>query len=133
MEILMYVLTILNSLVLIVILWKQNLYSVSFTAYRTTRKDTLLGWELTVWKMFRNGTWASGSIILRIPIRNRKKTELREEVERMKKYSAQNKLQNLTAMFSWLKTWKDVKEFEKNYSVVDPEIVSSLVKNFKEK
>ena len=45
-------------------------------------------------------------------------------------YSQQNKLQTLSAKFSWLKTWKEVRQFEKDYSVVDRKIVANLVTNF---
>ena len=29
------------------------------------------------------------------------------------------KIHYLNSMFSWLKTWDDVKQFEKDYSIVD--------------
>jgi hypothetical protein len=29
------------------------------------------------------------------------------------------KIHYLSSMFSWLKTWDDVKQFEKDYSIVD--------------
>jgi hypothetical protein len=46
------------------------------------------------------------------------------------KESQQNKFQTLSAKFSWLKTWEQVRQFEKDYSVVDRKIVERLVANF---
>lgn len=48
-------------------------------------------------------------------------------------YDSKNKLQALSAKFSWLSTWEEVKQFEKDYSVVDRKIVENLVANFKYK
>ena len=71
---------------------------------------------------------------LSISLRNKRKVELEEEVNRMiSKYSHQAKLQHLSATFSWLKTWEQVRQFEKDYSVVDRKIVENLVANFKPK
>lgn len=44
--------------------------------------------------------------------------------------SEQNRLQSLTAKFSWLKTREQVMQFEKDYLVVDREIVERLVRDF---
>ena len=65
-----------------------------------------------------------------IPIKNKKKVEKQEDIERMIKYSYQNKLQTLSVKFSWLKTWDEVEEFQKDYTIVDKNIVESLVDNF---
>ena len=47
------------------------------------------------------------------------------------KYSDQQKRQTLSAKFSWLKTTEEVKQFEKDYSVVDRKLVADLVSGFK--
>ena len=74
---------------------------------------------------------ASGVYTLVIPIKNKKKVEKEEEINRMiATYSQQNKLQTLSAKFSWLKTWDEVRQFEKDYTVVDRKIVANLVTNF---
>ena len=56
---------------------------------------------------------------------------MQEEAQRMiAKYSQQEKLQSLSAKFSWLKTWDEVKEFQKYYTCVDQKIVENLVDKF---
>ena len=67
----------------------------------------------------------------RIPVRNKRKTELAEEVSRLiKSNSRQHKIQTLSAIFSWMKTWEEVRQFEKDYSIVDKDTVERLVINF---
>lgn len=126
----MTALTILNSIVLIYLLLKVNtkLY-IEFKKEKTFRNNTLLGYSFTLWRKLNFG--ATGVYKIHIPVRNRRKTELREEVNRMiAKYDNQSKRQALSAMFSWLKTWEEVRQFEKDYSVVDRKIVESLVHGF---
>ena len=81
---------------------------------------TLLGYDVWLW----------GSHF-RIPIRNKRRTELREEVDRMLLHPDKKHIkQQLGAMFSWLETWEEVAQFEKDYSIVDRKIVQDLVAKF---
>jgi hypothetical protein len=125
-------LIILNTLAIVYILiFKDAKYYFTFRKNETFINKTLLGYHLTLWRKTSYG--ATGIFSYYFPIRNRHKVETREEVERMiNSYSQQNKLQSLSAKFSWLKTWKEVKQFEKDYLVVDRKIVENLVSNFKE-
>ena len=130
----MIILTILNTLAIVyLLLTKQARLSISVRREETTWDKTLLGYRITLWKKV-NEYSSRGIYSIYIPRRNKRKTELEEEVNRMiSKYSHQAKLQSLSAMFSWLKTWEEVRQFEKDYSVVDRKIVENLVANFKPK
>lgn len=120
----MIILTILNSVILLylIISRKSNLYI-------TFERDTLVGYDITLWKN-TSESCSNGIYTLHIPLKNKNKVELSEEVSRLINGSMQNKRQALTAKFSWLKTWEEVRQFEKNYSVVDTRIVENLVSGF---
>jgi len=127
----MVYLTILNSLILVyLIISYKSKYHLSFDKESTFTNNNLLGYRISVWEKTEN-CWSSRKFSVYIPIRNRKKTELHEEVSRMiAKYSKQQKLQSLSSKFSFLKTLDEVKQFETDYSVVDKKIVEKLVSNF---
>jgi hypothetical protein len=128
----MNILIILNTLAIIYLfLVKQANLSITLQKEKTIWEKTLLGYRIILWK--KTSEYSSrGLYSVYIPIKNKKKTELTEEINRMiAKYSPQAKQQQLSAMFSWLKTWKEVRQFEKDYSVVDRKIVENLVSNFK--
>ena len=130
----MIILTILNTLAIVyLLLTKQAHLSISARRQEACFSKTLIGYSITLWK--KTSEYSSRGIYsIYIPIRNKRKVELEEEVNRMiHKYDHQAKLQRLTATFSWLKTWEEVKQFEKDYSVVDRKIVENLVANFKPK
>ena len=124
-------LTIINSIFILYLLIKGNkTYYFTFTKEKTFYKKTLLGYLITLWRKETYG--ASGVYTLYIPIRNRRKIELKEEVERLIK-DRTNTPYTLRAKFSWLKTWEEVKQFERDYSIVDAEIVNELVSKFPQK
>ena len=127
----MIYLTILNTLAIIyLIVSKKSKYYLRFRKETTTYNNTLLGYRLSLWEKLSGGS-ASSSHSIYLKIRNTKKTKMQEEAIRMiANYSQQNKLQSLTAQFSWLKTWAEVKEFQKYYTCVDQKIVENLVSNF---
>lgn len=115
--------TLLNTLAIAVIFYKLQVITVRVYKNHTFWNKTVTGYSIFI-----------GKFRFRIPVRNRHKVELREEIERMIAcYSEQNKLQTLSAKFSWLKTWDQVRQFEKDYSVVDRKIVERLVANFSPK
>jgi len=125
----MIYLTILNTLA-IVYLIAFSKYYLRFEAETTYYNNTLLGYRLSLWKK-ANEHSANLKHFIYLKIRNKKATEMQEESQRMiANYSQQNKLQSLTAMFSWLKTWEEVREFQKYYTCVDNKIVENLVSNF---
>jgi hypothetical protein len=128
----MNILIILNTLAIVyLLLTKQADLSISVRREETTWNKVLIGYRITLWK--KTSEYSSRGIYsIYIPRRNKRKTELEEDVNRMiNKYSHQGKLQSLSAMFSWLETWEQVRQFEKDYSVVDRKIVENLVANFK--
>jgi hypothetical protein len=127
----MIYLTIINTLAIIYLIFaKSTKLYFQFRVEKTTWNKTILGYRLVLWK--RLSAYESSSVYqLYLTIRNRKKTEMSEDAQRMiAKYSQQNKRQSLHAKFSWLKTWDDVKEFQKYYTCVDKKIVEDLVANF---
>lgn len=123
----MVILTLINSFILILILFKPNL-SVTIREERTFSNKTLLGWDIILWKSRGHGS-KSSIFNLRIPIRNRKKTILKEDINRLIQDKT-NQNYTLNAMFSWLKTEKQVLTFKKDYQIVNPSLVNSLVDNF---
>lgn len=121
------ILTILNTLAILVIFFKLKIIEIHTYGNKTFWNKTLTGYD--VWLIF-----FGKKFYFKIPIKNHRKAELSEEVQRMiATYSQQDKLQTLSAKFSWLKTWEDVRQFEKDYSVVDRKIVERLVSEFKPK
>lgn len=126
-------LSIINSIsIILVILTKNNKYHIGIRKNETFHYRTVLGYYITLWKS-TNESSANGIYTTYIPIRNAKKIKLEEEIERIMQYSYQNKYQSLNAMFSWLKTEKQVEQFEKNYSVIDRKIVEKLVSDWRSK
>jgi hypothetical protein len=116
----MIYLTTLNTIAILLIFFKLEIIKVTICKDETFWNKKLLGYDV----------WVQG-FYFRIPIRNKKKTELSEDVNHMiVKCSNKSKLQKLSSIFSWLKTWDEVKQFERDYSVVDRKIVEKLVTNF---
>jgi len=127
----MIYLTILNTLAIAyLIASKKSKYYLQFRKETTTWDKILLGYRLSLWeKTSEHSSSSKHSIYLKI--RDRKKTEMVEDARRMiAKYSQQDKRQSLTAKFSWLKTWDEVREFQKYYTCVDKKIVENLVSKF---
>lgn len=127
----MIYLTILNTLAIVYLITaKKSKYYLKFKKETTTYENILLGFRLSLWQKV-NEYSASSKKSIYLKIRDRKKTEMQEEARRMiARYSQQNKLQSLSAKFSWLKTWDEVKEFQKYYTCVDQKIVENLVAKF---
>jgi hypothetical protein len=123
----MVTLTIINSLVLIYLLIKGNK-----SYYTTLKKDysdkVFLGYTFTIWRRTTYG--ASGVFVQQISFRNRRKVQLAQDVDRIKKDKV-NQRYTLGAIFSWLKTHEQVAEYVKNYREINPEFVDDLVVNFK--
>jgi hypothetical protein len=116
----MIYLTILNTIAILIIFLKLGIIKITIRRDETFWNKTLIGYDVWVQKVY-----------FRIPIRNKHKTELNEEINRMiTKYDNQSNHQTLYAKFSWLKTLEEVSQFEKDYSVVDRKIVEELVSNF---
>ena len=121
-------LTIINSIFILYLLIKGNrTYYFTFEKEKTFYKKTLSGYLITLWRKETYG--ANGVYTLHIPIKNRRKIELKEEVERLIK-DRTNTPYTLRAKFSWLKSWEEVKQFKKDYSIVDAEIVNELISKF---
>lgn len=126
----MITLTILNTLAILYLLIKGNsTYYFGFEIERTYFKKNVLGYAIILWKKHDYG--ATSVYKLYIPVRNRRKVELTEEVQRLiSNTSSHNRVHTLTAKFSHLKTWSEVRQFEKDYSVVDRKLVERLVSDF---
>lgn len=126
------IITAINTLCVIYLILskKSNLY-FELRKEESFLENTLLGYRLTLYKKLSEYS-ASGIYSIYFKIRDKKKVETQEEVIRMiAKYSDQQKRQTLSAKFSWLKTTEEVKQFEKDYSVVDRKLVADLVSGFK--
>ncbi len=128
----MIFLTILNTVAIIYLLAKQSKFYIRFSTDTSWHIKTVVAYKLELWKSI-NDSSAKGVYTLRLPIRNKQKIEKQEEIDRLLKMTKPQRLQMLTSTFSWLKTKKEVLQFEKDYSIVDKEIVTNLVTNFKEK
>lgn len=123
------ILTLLNSIGLIYIYSKSaNGFYITFRKENTIFVNTLLGYTLTLWR--RKPYGASGIYSLYFPVKNRAKTELKEEVDRLKK-DKYNQEYTLRAKYSWLRTHGQVTEFVRKYREVNPDVVDELVANFK--
>jgi hypothetical protein len=123
--------TILNTLAIAYLFYKQNGLYLEFKKDRTFINHTLVGYEVTLYRR-DSKYFSTGIYTISIPIRNKEKVEKREEILRMvASYSPENIRYSLSAKFSWLKTWEEVRQFEKDYSVVDRKIVANLVSNFR--
>lgn len=126
------IITAINTLcVIYLILSKNSKLYFELRKEESFLENTLLGYRLTLYKKLSEYS-ASGIYSIYFKIRDKNKVETREEVLRMiAKYSDQQKRQTLSAKFSWLKTNEEVKQFEKDYSVVDRKLVADLVSGFK--
>lgn len=116
-------LTLFNTLAL---LYLVSLRYIKLGISRNTVSQITVGFHLMQGKP---DTGCSKSFFY-LPIRNYKKVETRAEVKRLKA-SYPNHRQPLRAMFSWLKTSKEVQEFQSSYECVDKEFVAQLVQGFK--
>jgi hypothetical protein len=126
----MIALTILNTIAIAYLLYKKGKFYIDWRKDTTFIKNTVVAYHITLWKK-TSGFSASSVYTLVIPIKNKIKFEKEEEINRMiATYSHHNKLQTLSAKFYRLKTWNEVRQFEKDYSVVDRKIVANLVTNF---
>ena len=110
------VLIIINSIIIIFMLT----HHVRFGLIYSWGRQTLVGIQI----YFKHKGF------LYIPIRNQHRTQVRNDIKNWSKHSDQSRHQVLYATFSWLKTIKQVKQFEKDYSKVDKEFVSKLVEEF---
>lgn len=126
----MIYLTILNTLAIIyLILSGKGKYYIEVNSDKTFGIKTLLGYRVTLWRV--TGIYSAKAVFnIYIPIRNRRKTELRDEIARLMRPNNPNRRYSLSCIFSWLKTWEEVRQFEKNYSVVDSKYVQELVSKF---
>ena len=113
----MILLTIINSLAILWVLFHEDF---------AVRKDE------TFWSKKLLGFWFyyKHKGFLYIPFRNKRKIEVKEEIESMVKGSQQSRRQTLNAKFSWLKTIEEVNQFSKEYRKVDREFVDKLVNEF---
>ena len=115
----MIYLTIINTISIIYILNHRN-FSIS---ENKTFGNILVGYKF----YYKNKQY------FYFPIKNQRKEEIKHDVDRLINSDQQKKRQALGAMFSWLKTISDVEQFEKDYAIIDREIVDRLIAEFKSK
>lgn len=121
------ILTILNTLVIIYLIMSiKSRYYFSFSKQKTFWGKVLFGYLITLWDKNKS----TSVFCINIPIRNRHKVELREEIERLMNPKNPNRRYTLNAKFSWLRTWEEVWQFERDYSIVDEKLVKELVSKF---
>ena len=122
------IITVIYGIFITYLMLKNLKYRFEFNKTTTDFKHTLVGYYISLWHY--SGYSSSCVWGFYIPIKNRHKIELKEEIERLIKDET-NQRYNLNAKFSWLKTWKEVEQFQKDYSCVDKELVDKLVSEFK--
>ncbi len=124
------ILTILNSLAIIYLIAKANGIYLTVEKEQTSN-GTTTGYRGYVMKKTEYGSRSIYSV--GIPIRNSNKTELSEEISKLMSMNhLGNRDYTLRAKFSWLRTRKEVEDFERNYKVVNEELVKELVGSFME-
>ena len=124
------ILSIINSLLLIYILCIKGRYLVLFESERTREYKVIFAYTFSIWKRISE-SGRQRIYCLSIPIRNKKKEELKEDIADLKRRDRQDRRQRLRARFSWLKTIDKVEEFKNDYYVADPEFIGELVTGFK--
>lgn len=124
------ILTVFNTIVLVLILiTKKGNLSIAVDKVTTFSNNTLVGYRIMLWR--RTSEYSSEGVFgIYIPIKNKRKTELSEEITRMKSYTSSSRARTLRAKFSWLKTLDEVKKFERDYKFADEEVVMNLVNDF---
>lgn len=126
----MTILTILNTLAIIYLIMSvKSRYYITLEKEQTSWCKTLLGYRVTLWEKTSEHS-ANGLYSIYVPIKNREKAELKDEIQQLMAYNEHHRRQTLNAKFSWLKTWEEVWQFEKDYSIVDSEYIKKLVSNF---
>jgi hypothetical protein len=125
MILLITILTITNSLTLLYMLWLYRL-QIRLEIINDNKKVVGIGF----W--WRNKYSSCTHRKFYLPLRNARKQEIRAERQRLMNYSPMNRKQSLHAKFSWLKTKKEVLQFQKDYLCVDAELVQKLVQDFQE-
>lgn len=128
MEALIYFNTLTSILVIVYFIYRHNRFSLCWR--RTTYEKKLLGVNI-MWKDTSSKTSWSAKGLLYIPLRFNQRLEVREEALQLISTNPQNRTQSLHAKFSWLKTIKEVEQFQKDFSIVDERLVIQLVNEFK--
>jgi len=128
----MIIIIIINTIAILYLIFRSSKLSITISKDETFSNRTLVGYRITLWKQI-NEYSASGIFTIYIPIKNKKKIELKEDIEHLLNKNNPNVKYTLNAKFSWLKTWEEVEQFQKDYSVVNKELVDELVAGFKSK
>ena len=116
---------ILQSAIIFHLFFKVYGYSIRINTETTFLNKTVVRYSVELWRKV-NDYSSYGKTLFYIPIRNKEKTELKEDIERMKNSFAHHQRQKISAMLSWEETEKQVLEFEKTYSEVNPQLVYDL-------
>ena len=125
----MLLLTLLNTLGIIYLLWKTSSYFISVVPDKTIFNKTLIGYHISLYKKRTVGEINLFSFYL--PIKNKAKVKLQDEITYVLHwYDYEEKLNYLTTAFAKVKTDKEVKEFEKTYNCISDKIVFDLVREF---
>jgi len=128
----MQVLTIFNTIAILGIIFYLAFKGKYLFEIRKTYTDyysVFLGWEFTLWRSISAGS-RNSVFVISIPIRNKKKAELEDEINYLMSKPEQARRQILNAQFSWLKTWVEVWDFQNKYEVVDKKYIEKLVTEF---
>ena len=92
----MKILTIINSIVLILILIKLKIIPIKFQQHTSTN-NKIVGYSCLIKNFY-----------FYIPLRNREKINLKENIKYLKTLDYQQKKQHLSAIFSWFKSNEEV-------------------------
>ena len=126
------ILSIINSLLIIYIIFVKGKYLIQFESERTRESKVLFAYTFSIWQEVTEYS-RNRIYYLSIPIRNERKEKLKEDIADLKRRDNQDRRKRLRAMFSWIKKIDKVEEFKRDYYSVDPELIDELVTGFKNK
>lgn len=123
----MKILIIINTILLVYLLIKSfsNDYYICIYRNKTSYLKILYGINISLMKKTSYG--ATNIYTFYIPLKNYYKCKVKDNLYNLMKPNNSNKDNTLRAMFSWIKTKEDAVQFQKDYSIVNKELVKYLV------
>lgn len=112
-------LTILNTIAIIYLFGFHKKFSYHLD--RTFHMKTMVGIYF----------YHNGKSFWYLALKNKKKVEVQEETLALIACGPGVRYQKLCAMFSWMKTDEQVRQFEKDYEKVDRKVVADLVSQYR--
>lgn len=111
-----------NSAIILFLVYK---YFIQYKFSLHIHKNSYYNKVMWITLMYGQKNYKEG--IFTINLRNYRKWEVKESLEKLKDPRNTNVRYTLNAELSWMKTEKDIKTFRKNYSEVNPEFVEQII------